>query len=214
VLRVTATATSSSGAVLVLTATVLRPRLYSDPIAAPRAAATVARCIGEVDNSLIHQQKWSFAEVDYSAALAPGSIPWPHSLSMLLAPWSDSSLETRTAAGGVKQIQYVEPGPASYEPECIQRAFLAGVGSGKVYLGSYDSTANPPYENWSKEAYGFDFNLPRKVVPAGKVTISGCASTITPLGNSLGAPNSSWATTSSAVECVVGDPETQNKPHT
>ena len=214
VLQVTATATASNGAVMNLTATVLRPRLYSDPISAPRVARTKQWCQDdEVDQGLFQSQHWSFGEVDYTATLAPGSAAWPTSLWMLLAPWTPDG-PVRAATGDVKSIEYTGNGPGDYEPYCVQRVFLKGPGSGAVYLGAADGAKNPPFEDWSKIGYGFDFNLPKKVVPAGSVTVTNCASNITPLGNSFGAPNSSWATTSSAVQCVVGDPETQNKPHT
>jgi hypothetical protein len=214
VLQVTATATASNGAVLNLTATVLRARLYNDPVAVPRAAATVKRCVGEIDNTVIVPGKWTFGEVDYTATLAPGSPAWPSDLKMLLAPWTNNGA-TRASSGAVHQVEYVLPGPASYEPNCVQRAFLDGPGSGAVYLGyQADSAANPPYSGWSKEGYGFDFNLPKKLANPAAITVSDCQSVITPLGDATGAPNAAWVTTSSAIQCVVGDPEPQNKPHT
>ena len=212
-LEVTATATAANGAVLNLRIVVLRERLWSDPVALPRAKATDKRCGGgELDLATIKQSKFAFGEADYSATLAEGSVAWPKNLPMLLAPYGNNGA-SRTAAGDAYQKEYTLGGPGDYEPMCAQRAFLPGQGDGQVYLGSPDTTGAHPFHLWSREVYGFDFNLPNKKVNPASVVVSDCVGTVTPLGNTLGAPNAAWVITSSGVKCLVGDPEVQNKPH-
>jgi hypothetical protein len=214
---VTATATLSSGQSLNLTATALKAHIWSDAVGKPRANATVKWCQGEVDYpSVIKPQKWAFGEVDYTATPATGSAAWPANHSILLAPYgADTHSESRAASGGVYSKEFVVGNsPGDYEPHCVQRVFMKAAGSGKLFLGAANSTGASAFTAWSKEVYGFTFNLPNKAGDPSIVTVTNCASTITPLGHSLGAPSSKWVTTSSPLSCLVGVPEAQEKPFT
>jgi hypothetical protein len=213
-LEVTATATAANGAVLKLRAVVLRERLWSDPAGSPRAKATSTWCTDDaLPMDLIKQQKWTFAEADYSATLADGSPSWPSKLAILLAPYN-TDRGSRAHAGDVVQKEYTSGGPGDYEPFCVQRAFLPGPGAGALYLGATDSTGSKAYTDWSRSLYGFDFDLPTRKAGAGEVVVSDCVQTITPLGHSLGAPSAKWTLVTDGATCLVGVPQTQNDPHT
>jgi hypothetical protein len=213
-LRVTATATAANGAVLSLSATVLAPHDYADSVGAARAAATVAWCPDEVDMaSVIQPEDWHFAQVDYAATLEPGSPAWPANLPLLLAPWGIDT-PTRTASGAATSTEYTESGPADYEPDCVQRVLLTAPGLGSVYLGEGPAGGPNASPQWTQISYGFDFNLPDKTVDPAAVRITNCEIQITPLGHAAGLPNATWANLTSGVECVYGDPETQDDPHT
>jgi hypothetical protein len=213
-LRVTATATAANGAALNLSATVLAPHDYSDSVGAPRAAATVAWCPDNVDMaSVIVPEDWHFAQVDYAATPKAGSPAWPANLPILLAPWG-SNTPTRAASGAAKSTEYTEGGPGDYEPECVQRVLLTTPGIGSVYLGEGPATGPDASPQWTQISYGFDFNLPNKTVDPSAVKVTDCAIQITALGHAAGLPNATWANLTSGVECVYGDPETQNDPHT
>jgi hypothetical protein len=208
-LRVTATATAANGAVLNLSATVLAPHDYTDSVGAPRAAATVAWCTGEVDMTVIAPQDWHFAQVDYAATLKAGSPAWPANLPILLAPWGVNGL-TRAASGAAKSTEYTTGTVGDYEPHCVQRVLLTAPGVGSVYLGESASAGTL----WSQVSYGFDFNLPNKTVDPAAVKVTNCAIQISALGQASGVPNATWANLTNGVECVYGDPETQDDPHT
>jgi hypothetical protein len=180
----------------------------------PRAAATVAWCPDNVDMaSVIVPEDWHFAQVDYAATLKGGSAAWPSNLPILLAPWG-TNLPTRAASGAAKSTEYTEGGPGDYEPECVQRVLLTTPGLGSVYLGEGPATGPDASTQWNQISYGFDFNLPDKTADPAAVTVTNCAIQITALGHSSGVPNATWANLTNGVECVYGDPETQNDPHT
>ena len=213
-LRVTATATAMNGAVMYLSATVLAPHDYTDATGAVRAAATVAWCPDNVDMaSVIVPEDWHFAQVDYAAKPKAGSPTWPTTLPILLAPWGTEG-PTRAASGAVKSTEYTDGSAGAYEPECVQRTILTAPGSGSVYLGGDPSTGPNAGPQWYEISYGFDVNLPKHAVDPSTVTVTDCTIQITPLGTAAGVPNASWANISSGVECVFGDPEVQNDPHT
>jgi hypothetical protein len=207
VMAVTAAATASNGAVLDISLIVHSPNPFSADGAADAWAATTAWCVGEVDDTIISDQGYSFTTVDVTATTREGD--WPDNTPLLLAPlpFSDSTIST-----GGDLVQTNEPAQFGQEagsvPHCAQPVLLLGPGSGEIYVGisgdiDGDANGTPPLGGWANRKYGVNANLPGDN-PAVDVTFSECTVQITDLGASLGAPTASWQEAFQGDFCMVG----------
>ena len=190
-LEVTGTAIAANGAVLNLKLIVLKSHAPGDATGAPRAAAVVAWCDGEIDDSVLATANYSLGEIDVSAKLGGSQIAWPNDLlvRMFPTPGEDAAMAT---GGGAYQIEppdtNVPADPGYYVPHCVQASYIGGPTTGQVFTAfNADTTAAPPLTKWSKVSYGFTLDPINSTIAAGKVTVSNCQFVLTDLGKSLGA---------------------------
>jgi hypothetical protein len=208
VLIVEGVATAANGAVANVRMFVHAPAPYDADIAGDAVLATEAWCAGEVDISVFAAQDYSFTDVDYSMALAEGSVDWPQNTPILLLPlpWPDTTI---APSGEPQSIDAATlPGqPESGIPHCLQPVLSYGPGEGTIYLGiagdKLGTDGGVPFTAWANHKYGFNANLPGTLPPA-PVTFSECSSSLTPLGEDLGAPTAQWQERFETAFCVVG----------
>jgi hypothetical protein len=202
VLGLDATATAGNGAVLDIQLVVRQPEPFSADGAADAWTATTQWCAGEVDDSVIADQGYTFTTIEVTATTREGDWPDDAPLLVLPLPLPDSTIAT----GGTLVQADGSTGPATGGdgvPHCRQPVLLPGPGTGQVYLGlpgdlDGDSDGTPPLGGWANPTAGEDANLPRDS-PASAETFSECAAQV-----DLGAPPASWAQTFQADMCVVG----------
>jgi hypothetical protein len=201
---VSATATATTGARLALRLVVHQPGAWNDSVGAAGADATLAWCEGEVDADVLAANNESFTRIEYSAQQI-GDLVWPTDAPVWLHP---NALYTSLAAvDGVAQVTFPAPvEPGDYVPHCRQTAIIPGAGTGSVFAGADQDAAGrdglQPLRFWSRLTYGFTNDSD----PAKPATISftDCETTITPLGESFGAPGDGWHEDFLEGSCIVG----------
>jgi hypothetical protein len=207
VMSVTAAATASNGAVLDISLIVHSPNPFSADGAADDWAATTAWCVGEIDDSIIADQGYSFTTVDVTATTREGD--WPADTPLLLAPLPYFDATLATGGDLVQTNQPSLPGQvAGSVPHCAQPALLLGPGSGQLFVGipgdvDGDASGTPPLGGWANRKYGVNTHVPGED-QAANVTFGECTVEITDLGASLGAPTASWQQAFQSDFCIVG----------
>lgn len=208
VMGVTAVATASNGAVLDIQLVVHAPEPFSADGAADAWARTTEWCAGEVDDSVVADQGFSFTTVDVTATTRSGQ--WPEDTPLLLLPLPGPQSTIATAGDVVVQTN-VSTDPDLSDgsvPHCAQPVLLTGAGTGSIYLGiPGDVDGSGPTElplgGWATHKYGVNANQPGDAAPVA-VTFSDCTVQITGLGGELGAPTDSWQQAFQGDLCVVG----------
>lgn len=203
VLGITMRATTDTGAALDIQLVLLKPVSYSDPAGAPRAAATIAWCEGEVDQSVVESQSgFSFAELDATATPVPGTSPWPSDLPLHLSP-GEGDGPTLAEGGDVYPVERPNElnDPGFYVPHCQQDGFMTVPGHGALYLGFQDDATT--LSAWVNTTYGATFDAWGEPTGPVYVTLSDCAAVITPLGKSMGASESNMVDFFSETQCFV-----------
>jgi hypothetical protein len=206
VMGVTAVATASNGAVLDIQLVVHAPEPFSADGAADAWAATTAWCEGEIDDSAVADNNFSFTTVDVTAATRSGQWPADTPLLVLPLPYQGTTIAT-----GGDLVQTNVSTDADLEtgsvPHCAQPVLLTGAGSGQIYLGIASDAADfdgaPAFHGWANTKYGVNANQPGDADPVD-VTFSDCTVQITDLGGELGAPTASWQQEFQSDFCVVG----------
>jgi hypothetical protein len=200
----TATATASSGARLDLRLLVHEPGAWNDDIGAAGVDATVSWCQGEVDADVIAANSESFTRIEYSAEQV-GDLAWPTDAPIWLHPSADYT--SLAAIDGVAQVPFPAPvEPGDYVPHCLQTAILPGAGSGSVFAGADQDAVGrdglEPLRFWSRLTYGFtnDFNSAKPRT----IAFTDCETTITPLGETFGAPGAGWHEDFLEGSCIMG----------
>ncbi|MCU1441375.1 MAG: hypothetical protein JWP85_2372 [Rhodoglobus sp.] len=201
---VTATATASTGARLDLRLVVHEPGAWNDDIGAPGADATVAWCEGEVDADVIAANSESFTRIEYSAEQV-GDLAWPTDAPIWLHP--SANYTSLAAVDGVAQVPFPAPAePGDYVPHCLQTAILPGAGSGSVFAGANQDAVGrdglEPLRFWSRLTYGFNNDFDSAKPPT--IAFTDCETTITPLGETFGAPGAGWHEDFLEGSCIVG----------
>jgi hypothetical protein len=194
-LVLTATATAGNGAVLDISLVVRSPQPFDADGAADAWATTTAWCVGEVDDSVISGEGYSFTTVDVTATPVEGEWPaeTPLGVSLAMAPGS-----TIAADGSLRQINAsAEVGAVNGSvPHCRQPVVLDGAGAGHFYIGipgdvDGDGDGTPPLGGWTKQPFGVTANIAGST-EASDLVLSDCLQQVTPLGDELGAPLESW----------------------
>ena len=205
VLAVTATATAGDGAILDISLIVHAPNPFDAPAAADGRATLTGWCLGEVDDSVVVDQGYSFTTVDVTATPGEGDWPAETPLSVSLALGAGASI---AADGALRQYDPTVSGePADYVPHCQQPVVIDGAGAGHFYLGiagdvDGDGDGTPPLGGWTKQSYGLNSTIPGNTVPSD-ATFSDCVLQVTPLGAELGAPAESWSEDFNDLFCAV-----------
>ncbi|CAN5523090.1 hypothetical protein BH09ACT4_BH09ACT4_16780 [soil metagenome] len=203
---VTAVATAGNGAVMDIQLVVHAPEPFSADGAADAWAATTAWCAGEIDESAVADNNFSFTTVEVTATTRSGDWPADTPLLMLPLPYEGTTI---TAGGDLVQTNVstelgLETGSV---PHCAQPVLLTGPGSGQIYLGiasdAVDFEGAPALHGWANVKYGANANQPGDD-PAVDVAFSDCTVQITDLGGELGAPTASWQQAFQSDFCVVG----------
>jgi hypothetical protein len=205
VMGVTAVATASNGAVLDIQLVVHAPEPFSADGAADAWSATTSWCEGEIDDSLIAGQGFSFTTVDVTATTREGQ--WPADTPLLIQPqpWPG----TTTASGGeLVQVDasFDENLQGGSVPHCAQPVLLTGAGAGQLYLGIVgdidgDGSGTVPLGGWANFLYGVNIHTPEG---DADVTLSDCTVQLTDLAGDLGAPTPDWQQNFTAETCTVG----------
>ncbi len=178
------------------------------PEAADAVAATVARCVGEVDGSVVQGRGFTFSQVDIRLTGRDGE--WPDDLTLAVLPQPNPEVGSTNVAGdGLRQVEADASGvfDGLAVPRCSQPTVLDGLGEGTLYLGipqdigGVDDLAS--FTGWTVHDFGLSAVLPGDL-GASDVAFTACASALTPLGEELGAPNGAWAERFSATGCSVG----------
>jgi hypothetical protein len=206
VMGVTAVATASNGAILDIQLVVHAPEPFSADGAADAWAATTDWCAGEVDDSIVADQGFSFTTVEVTATTREGQ--WPKDTPLLLLPLPEPQSTIATGGDAVVQVN-VSTDPDLIDgqvPHCAQPAILTGAGTGAVYLGipgdiDGDGPSTIPFGGWANHKFGVNSHSPEGDVD---VTFSDCTVQITDLGTELGAPTDSWQEAFQSDFCVVG----------
>jgi|GEM_PF-2458602 len=207
VLGLVGIATAPNGATADVAIVVHAPLPYLVPEAEAALAATVAWCVGEVDEGVIAGRGFTFTAVDVT--LTPRDGDWPDDLSVAVLPQPNPEFgSTLVATEGLRQVDASDSdGFGDAVPHCRQPAVLDGAGGGTVYLGiPSDITGANDAESftaWTFHDFGLSSRLPGDLGDAG-VVFSACAARITSLGEELGAPSESWAQRFEGDRCVVG----------
>jgi hypothetical protein len=207
VIVVTAAATASNGAVMDISVIAHSPNPFSADGAADDWAATTAWCVGEIDDSIIADQGYSFTTVDVTATTREGD--WPDDTPLLLAPLPYFDATLATGGDLVQTNQPSLPGQtAGSVPHCAQPALLLGPGSGQLFVGipgdvDGDASGTPSLGGWANRKYGVNTHVPGDD-QAAAVTFSECTVQITDLGASLGAPTASWQQAFQSDFCIAG----------
>jgi hypothetical protein len=203
VLSVSMRATTNTGAAVDILLVLLKPEPYDAGAAAVRVAKTVDWCQGEIDQSVLAiDGGYSFGQLDATATAVPGTAPWPSDLELHLVP--GEGVGPSIASGGdVHQVE--RPNELNedgfYVPHCQQDGFLPVPGSGSLYLGW---NGDAPFLNaWIGSNYGATFDLWGEPTDPGRVTLSDCSATITPLGKSLGASETNMSEFFSDTQCAL-----------
>lgn len=207
VLALAATATAGNGAVLDIWIVVREPQPFDAAEAADARSTTTEWCVGEVDDTVISDQGYSFTTVDVTARASEGEWPadTPLGVSLALAPGS-----TIAADGSLRQINAsAEEGAVTGSiPHCRQPVVLDGVGEGHYYLGipgdiDGDGDGTPPLGGWMKQPYGLNATIAGSTEPSD-ATLSNCILHITALGLQLGTDADSWTQDFADTYCAVG----------
>jgi hypothetical protein len=204
-MAVTALATAGDGAALDISLIVHAPQPFSADGAADAWAATTAWCVGEIDDSIISDQGFSFTTVEVTATTREGDWPDDTPLSIQPQPWPG----TTTASGGdLVQVNasYDTNLEAGVVPHCAQPVLLTGPGVGELYLGIVgdidgDGAETIPLGGWANFLYGVTTHTPGG---DSDVTLSECTVQITGLGGELGAPTPDWQEHFESGTCTVG----------
>lgn len=200
--------TAPNGATADLAVVVHASLPWMVPEAADAVAATVAWCVGEVDEGVISGRGYTFTQVDIRLTAREGD--WPDDLPLLALPIGNPETGSATVAGeGMRQVD--EDASGVYGdlavPHCRQPAVMDGLGEGTLYLGIPQDIAgvndSDPFTAWTLHDFGLSAVLPGDL-GASAVTFGSCTSALTPLGEEFGAPNETWADRFSATGCSVG----------
>ena len=205
VMGVTAVATASNGAVLDIQLVVHAPEPFSADGAADAWAATTAWCEGEIDDSIISDQGFSFTTVEVTATTREGQWPMDTPLMIQPQPWPG----TTTASGGdlvQVNVSLDENLVDGSVPHCAQPVLLTGAGTGQLYLGIVgdidgDSSGTVPLGGWANFLYGVNTHTPEG---DSDVTLTDCTVQLTDLGGDLGAPTADWQQHFQDDYCNVG----------
>lgn len=205
VMGMTAVATESGGAVLDIRLVVHAPEPFDADGAADAWAATTAWCAGEVDDSVIADQGFSFTTVEVTATTREGQWPKDAPVMVQPQPWPGTTIAT---GGDLVQVNAsldanLETGVV---PHCAQPVLLTGPGSGELHLGIVgdvdgDGAGTVPLGGWANFLYGVNAHTPEG---DSAVTFSGCTVQITALGGELGAPTPDWQQHFESDYCTVG----------
>jgi hypothetical protein len=200
--------TAPNGATADLTVVVHASLPWLVPEAADAVAATVAWCVGEVDDSVIQGRGYTFTQVDIRLTARDGE--WPDGLTLAVLPQPNPEVgSTNVATGALRQVE--EDASGVYDglavPPCRQPTVLDGLGEGTLYLGIPQDIAGvndlPSFTGWTTHDFGLSAVLPGDL-PANDVVFSACASAITPLGEEFGASTETWSDQFDADGCTVG----------
>ena len=196
-------ATNDNGAELDILLVLLKPEPIGSDAAAPRAAASLAWCEGELDESVLEAETgYSFGELDATVTAVAGTPVWPADLPLHLLPGEGGgpSLATGGAAYQVERPNELND-PGFYVPHCQQDAFLGVPGTGAVYLGwGNDGTT---LDDWIGTQYGATFDQWGEPVGDPPVELSDCTLVVTDLGKSMGATDETFTPFFSATQCIV-----------
>jgi hypothetical protein len=200
VLAVSGVATAANGATADVLVVVHAPAAFDQEAASEAATATVEWCVGEVDESVIAAQSFSFVTVDVSVTATSGS--WPGDAQLLVLPVRSEAVgSTLAVSPGLHQVEILgEEGEGAFVPHCLQPAFLDGAGFGSVYLGIPGGDTG-----WMGHEFGLSALLPADLGTTA-VTFSGCAAIITDLAAQYGAPGADWQERFQADLCTIGSP--------
>jgi len=200
--------TAPNGATADLAVVVHASLPWMVPDAADAVAATVAACVGEVDDAVIQGRGYTFTQVDVSLTARDGE--WPADLTLAVLPQPNPEVgSTNVAGAGLRQVD--EDATGVYDglavPRCRQPTVLDGLGSGTLYLGIPQDIAGvndlASFTGWTIHGFGLSAELPGDL-GSTDVVFSSCSSALTPLGEEFGAPNETWADRFSATGCTVG----------
>jgi len=207
VLALAATATAGNGAVLDIWLVVRSPQPFDADEAADARATTTTWCEGEIDDSVISDQGYSFTTVDVTARAADGEWPADAPLGVSLALNAGSTI---AADGALRQINAsAEEGAVTGSiPHCRQPVVLDGAGAGSFYIGipgdiDGDGDGTPPLGGWTKQPYGVNANVAGNAEPSD-ATFTNCIMHVTALGIEQGAPAESWTQDFADAFCAVG----------
>ena len=192
-LLVQATATTDAGEQIELTARVHSSTAWNDPDVsnASRPEFMTSACVGYLDAGVFADQSWSFALIDYSAALPSIDDPWPAGIKLGALPTADSLV---IAGGGILAD---DPDASADAPHCARDKVVAGAGDGTIVAGfEGDTSSSSPFTAWAQHSYGFR-------VSSG-MTLTGCTITLTGPGELAGGGGDTWIETSNDTQCSAG----------
>ena len=202
-LSVSMRATTDTGAAVDILLVLLKPEPIGSSVAAPRAAATLDWCEGEIDQSVLElDDGFSFAQLDVTATPVAGTTAWPAELPLHLIP-GEGQGPTLAPGGGVYAVE--RPNELNedgfYVPHCAQDGFIDVPGTGSLYLGwGNDGTI---LDDWIGANYGATFDLWGEPIDPDRVTLSDCATVITDLGKSMGGSESNLTEFFSSTQCLL-----------
>jgi hypothetical protein len=178
------------------------------PEAADAVAATVAWCVGDVDDSTIQGRGYTFTQVDIRLTARDGE--WPDDLTLAVLPQPNPEVGSTNAAGdGLRQVDADASGvyDGMSVPPCRQPTLLDGLGEGTLYLGIPQDIVGvndlEAFTAWTDHEFGLSAVLPGDLGTTD-VVFSSCASALTQLGQEFGAPNEAWSDKFRADGCSVG----------
>jgi hypothetical protein len=200
--------TAPNGATADLAVVVHAALPWMVPEAADAVAATVAWCVGEVDDSVIQGRGFTFTQVDIRLTARDGE--WPDDLTLAVLPQPNPEVgSTNVAADGLRQVDADSSGiyGGMAVPPCRQPTLLDGLGEGSLYLGIPQDIVGvndlESFTGWTVHEFGLSAVLPGDLGTT-EVVFSSCASALTQLGEEFGAPNEAWSDRFSADGCGVG----------
>ncbi len=209
VLGMTMRATADTGAQVDILLVLLKPEAWDTANGEARAAATVAWCLGEVDQDVVTAEGgFSFAQVDATVTPVDGTPAWPSDLPLHLFPGgaTDASGPTLAASGSAYPVQRPDDSgtddPGYYIPHCQQDIFVPAPGTGSANLGFGNDGST--LSAWTHTYYGATFDLFGEPVGDPRATLADCTKVITALGASMGASDASFPEYFSATQCRVG----------
>lgn len=210
VMAVYGTATADNGAVLDVTMTVHKSTAWNNSSAADRPAQMTAACAGYLDDDVYAAQIWSFAKIDFVAALREGTPAWPSKHRLFITP-SGGFVPIATSGFPVDDDEV-----DSATPRCKRDKFFEGAGTGTIIAGFPGDTdaagAAGNFTKWANHNYGFVASRVQAQTAASVgITVSECTWNVTELGASLNGDAAWWNSYVDDTHCVNGslteDPE-------